>query len=29
VRMLTHVGIGGAEITAALAAWQRAAKALS
>ena len=29
VRMLTHVGIGAAEITAALAAWQRAAKALS
>jgi threonine aldolase len=29
VRMLTHVGIGEAEITAALAAWQRAAKALS
>jgi threonine aldolase len=29
VRMLTHVGIGGGEITAALTAWQRAAKALS
>ena len=29
VRMLTHVGIADAEITAALAAWQRAAKALA
>jgi threonine aldolase len=28
IRMLTHVGIGAAEITAALAAWQRAAKGL-
>ena len=29
LRMLTHVGIGAAEITAALSAWQRAAKTLS
>jgi threonine aldolase len=29
LRMITHVGIGAGEITAALAAWQRAAKALS
>jgi threonine aldolase len=29
VRMVTHVGIGAGEITAALAAWQRAAKTLS
>jgi hypothetical protein len=28
VRMVTHVGIGAGGITAALAAWQRAAKTL-